>query len=126
MELFFINSPIGLLQVLIKEDKLYSLSKISQSSKQRFQKYKIQSASKFQRGNKDIYPSKIPSKTNFKKLINLSYSIDEKTLSVLETNNLTDYRLQLVLKRQAPQKIKKKNSNTLYILRQKNQLWQKR
>lgn len=65
MELFFISSPIGLLEVLIKENKLYSLS----------------------RAQKNNLKAKLNSKKlNYKPVLNknLSYLVDEKDFSILK------------------------------------------
>ena len=65
MELFFISSPIGLLQILIKENRLYSLARIQKTT------FKAKAKSKIKKSNQEylnFYPniSNLPfSRTNF-------------------------------------------------------------
>ena len=66
MELFFIPSSIGLLQALIKEDKLYSLSQVKNHAKTRAKQ-----------DNKKINYKNISNK-------NLSYLIDDKDFCIFK------------------------------------------
>lgn len=100
MELFFISSPIGLLQIEIKNDKLYSLSQINEAYLKALTKKKLQKAQKLNQ--------------------NLSYFLDEKDFTSFKQIGLTAYIPRLVFEDQAPSKIKiQTKSSDIYIKRQK-------
>ena len=100
MALFFISSPIGILQITLKGKKLYSISKISKRKKlygRRLFENELLNSNKTQ--NTVKYKKNSEKKTDFKKIIdkNLSCFLDQDFLIKKSSEFAKNIKQQLTL-----------------------------